>query len=633
MGHDSPTASPSSSRVNPSANVLKLSQNPISLCKNKFKKNRLIRAWDGGGKAKGDRPRLRLTHQSGEMMKEQDVDQLAVEGSKYPHRIINTHTLEFETDCTFFKDNYATFSHTWTQEGAEVDFPDGVKLLARANSVRIAKGLWAQEKQWKMSGSSLRGVQLRSAEAHRALTFPKDYSVRASEEENPAHETIPNLTLEEAKLLRAVKAARELGFKYLWVDNCCIDKEDNMELTEALSSMGQWYTNAAMCLVYLEDCTKTSVHFKNDASEGLSASGYNYRWSTRGWTLQEIVMSRRATFYNKYWERILDTAEHLMPGIKDTDVLNSTLSNLCRVPPQLICYGRKPNIPAAVLMSMASKRNTTRVEDGVYSLLGMLGVRMEADYGEGLTRAVERLFDKLIESGMADASMFNWLGQSRGNTLPGRSMYPIDLEGYDTPGSIIIEAADFDPAPFHLPSSVTLGPSGIEACFDIYPIPMSSMKFGQTQTMAADHENPTYNPLVRSSCRILLHTDLVLKVDLSCPLSILNHLETTDSTNHPSVRWLLAKFSHAPGADWFLSCTQSTLRSVADTGGRGGQQNRVVDGIGGMGVEALHARRIATNGFIQVQGTSERKLTARAFNELVMEYEYRQIKALNMVME
>jgi hypothetical protein len=46
------------------------------------------------------------------------------------------------------------------------------------------------------------------------------------------------------KLAKAIAAARGQGCMYLWVDNCCIDKKNNTELVEAISSMGDWYKNA-----------------------------------------------------------------------------------------------------------------------------------------------------------------------------------------------------------------------------------------------------------------------------------------------------------------------------------------------------------------------------------------------------
>ena len=40
---------------------------------------------------------------------------------------------------------------------------------------------------------------------------------------------------------------------HVWVDTNCIDKSSSAELTEAINSMFQWYRDAVICYVYLED--------------------------------------------------------------------------------------------------------------------------------------------------------------------------------------------------------------------------------------------------------------------------------------------------------------------------------------------------------------------------------------------
>jgi hypothetical protein len=47
--------------------------------------------------------------------------------------------------------------------------------------------------------------------------------------------------------------ARRDGLQYFWVDTCCIDKSNAVELQEAINSMFRWYRNAAKCYVYLSD--------------------------------------------------------------------------------------------------------------------------------------------------------------------------------------------------------------------------------------------------------------------------------------------------------------------------------------------------------------------------------------------
>ncbi len=43
------------------------------------------------------------------------------------------------------------------------------------------------------------------------------------------------------------------GFKYAWIDTCCIDKSSSAELSEAVTSMYKWYKKARICYAYLGD--------------------------------------------------------------------------------------------------------------------------------------------------------------------------------------------------------------------------------------------------------------------------------------------------------------------------------------------------------------------------------------------
>jgi hypothetical protein len=49
------------------------------------------------------------------------------------------------------------------------------------------------------------------------------------------------------------KQAGADGLRYIWVDTCCIDKKNAVELSEAINSMFRWYQKAARCYVYLPD--------------------------------------------------------------------------------------------------------------------------------------------------------------------------------------------------------------------------------------------------------------------------------------------------------------------------------------------------------------------------------------------
>jgi hypothetical protein len=94
--------------------------------------------------------------------------------------------------------------------------------------------------------------------------------------------------------------AKRNGWQYFWVDTCCIDKSNAVELQEAINSMFRWYQNAVKCYVYLLD-----ISTKNRKASDLSTE-YTWepafrssKWFTRGWTLQELIAPTSVEFFSK----------------------------------------------------------------------------------------------------------------------------------------------------------------------------------------------------------------------------------------------------------------------------------------------------------------------------------------------
>ncbi|KAI0702586.1 heterokaryon incompatibility protein-domain-containing protein [Earliella scabrosa] len=100
--------------------------------------------------------------------------------------------------------------------------------------------------------------------------------------------------------------ARREGYKWGWVDTCCIDKTSSAELSEAINSMFRYYTLSHVCYAYLSDVplqgrlNGTAVRLSPFASS---------RWHTRGWTLQELIAPRVVFFLSKSWEFMGSKAE------------------------------------------------------------------------------------------------------------------------------------------------------------------------------------------------------------------------------------------------------------------------------------------------------------------------------------
>ncbi|KAH7068983.1 heterokaryon incompatibility protein-domain-containing protein [Paraphoma chrysanthemicola] len=210
-----------------------------------------------------------------------------------------------------------------------------------------------------------------------------------------------------AKIQSCCKQAREDGFTHCWIDTCNIDKTSSAELSEAINSMFKWYKNSTVCYVYMSDyyhvdhslerCDSScSDTVKGDDPESLYASGFaSARWWTRGWTLQELLAPSVVEFYDKKWTRI---------GTKTT--LCKQISHASGIDEATLCGGNVMELNVAVRMSWAAGRQTARLEDEAYCLMGLFGVNMPPLYGEG-RRAFVRLQEEIMRS-TEDYTLFLW---------------------------------------------------------------------------------------------------------------------------------------------------------------------------------------------------------------------------------
>ncbi|KAK3365868.1 heterokaryon incompatibility protein-domain-containing protein [Lasiosphaeria ovina] len=94
------------------------------------------------------------------------------------------------------------------------------------------------------------------------------------------------------KLSGCCQQAQDDGYHYVWIDTCCIDKTNSVELQEAINSMFRWYREAQICYAYLADVP--AGHDPEDPESAFSSS----RWFIRGWTLQELLASLNLRFYD-----------------------------------------------------------------------------------------------------------------------------------------------------------------------------------------------------------------------------------------------------------------------------------------------------------------------------------------------
>ncbi|KAH7922558.1 HET-domain-containing protein [Leucogyrophana mollusca] len=203
---------------------------------------------------------------------------------------------------------------------------------------------------------------------------------------DPRTANSPNFT----KIDRCCTQALEDGYKYVWVDTCCIDKSSSAELSEAINSMYRWYSEAEVCYAYLGDV-------RSDEDPAMECSGLRRsKWFTRGWTLQEVIAPRRVIFFAGDWVKIGTKASLSSIIARITGVDERVL--LATLPLTEVSVARK--------MAWASRRQTTRVEDRAYSLMGIFGVHMPLIYGEGENSFI-RLQHEIMKT-PNDQSIFAW---------------------------------------------------------------------------------------------------------------------------------------------------------------------------------------------------------------------------------
>jgi hypothetical protein len=198
------------------------------------------------------------------------------------------------------------------------------------------------------------------------------------------------------KIWFCAQQAKTDKLDYVWVDTCCINKSNSSELQEAINSMFYWYENATKCYVYLSD---TPIEIGTPALGNeitIRSRLQNCRWFTRGWTLQELIAAKHVTFFDRDW-KIVGSKEELVETIAVITGIDSlVLSHRCEL----------HELSVAKRLSWAARRQTTRIEDQAYCLLGLLDINMTLIYGEG-QKAFKRLQDELIRK-TADGSLFLW---------------------------------------------------------------------------------------------------------------------------------------------------------------------------------------------------------------------------------
>ncbi|KAI1338012.1 HET-domain-containing protein [Xylariaceae sp. FL0016] len=191
-----------------------------------------------------------------------------------------------------------------------------------------------------------------------------------------------------AKIKYTCDQAAKDGLDWAWVDTSCIDKKSSAELSESINSMFRWYQNAQVCYAYLNDV-------KNDGPVLPFVNFEKSAWFSRGFTLQELLAPRYLEFYDCDWNLIGDKFELASRIAERTGIRTAVINSMSL---------KSANV--AEKMSWAARRQTTRLEDEAYCLLGIFDVNMPLLYGEGI-KAFTRLQEEILKR-TYDPTIFSW---------------------------------------------------------------------------------------------------------------------------------------------------------------------------------------------------------------------------------
>ncbi|KAH9857376.1 heterokaryon incompatibility protein-domain-containing protein [Lenzites betulinus] len=274
----------------------------------------------------------------------------------------------------------------------------------------------------------------------------------ARTEENPGSSPNVDAFLSNPELSDKIKGfckvAREAGYRLVWIDACCIDKTSSAELAEAINSMFELYRLAEVCYVYLVDVPDGEDPYDS------SSKFYRSRWHTRGWTLQEVIAPKRVVFLTATWT-FLTTKMAIAATLADFTGIDVDI---------LTGQATLATVSVARKMSWAARRETTRVEDEAYSLLGIFGIHLSPIYGEG-HNAFLRLQEEIMRT-VADYSIFAWGPRCTLRSLDGIVDLGSDTSCPSDSGLLAQSARSFLPA--H--SVDMLSPSEYESLFqEIWP--------------------------------------------------------------------------------------------------------------------------------------------------------------------
>lgn len=163
----------------------------------------------------------------------------------------------------------------------------------------------------------------------------------------------------------AIQYSKHIGIKYLWIDALCIKQDNEEEKNQDITNMHLYYTTCDVVVIWTA-IKKFDPKFQYDYKKAFNQF-LDDDWINRSWTIQEGVLGKRlvvATDWGllfpdswslKYFESIININNPGYPGLKT-----------------LIECRKKKEMNASEVMKLANGRNTSLVNDRVFSLFAIL---------------------------------------------------------------------------------------------------------------------------------------------------------------------------------------------------------------------------------------------------------------------
>jgi hypothetical protein len=211
---------------------------------------------------------------------------------------------------------------------------------------------WKMVKSWKIfcdnhhskfcsknEGPLVPGLKVLDCQTRRIINLPtlRDEYVTLSYVWGTNQETIKfghALPITSPQLINdSVEVVKNLGYRYLWIDRYCIPQNDKQERHRLIQSMGNIYRNSAMTIIAtacenptygLPGVGNTPRHPQPSVKVGshllvssldITQEVDNSTWSSRGWTYQEALLSRRRLVFTHTQIYFQCAVMHCLEGI------------------------------------------------------------------------------------------------------------------------------------------------------------------------------------------------------------------------------------------------------------------------------------------------------------------------------